>query len=318
MRLTSIDIGTNTILLLIADFDVAKNNIYPVIDIQRIPRLGKSVDENRNIHPESIVKAIHVLNKFKEISNRYGSKKIIATATSFIRDANNKKEFLDSVKDKTEIEIEILSGEDEARWTFWGGVFDKLKVQCSKFKVSLIDIGGGSTEISAADIKNDLPLAKQIQETTIRGKSIDIGSVRIKEKFFHNHPPTNNDIHKAEEFIQSQFDKSYKSYKSYNLTGVAGTITTLGAIKLKLPAFDHNKVDGIPLSLNEVKKMIHYFVNTPLHDLYSLGDYMEGRADIILSGTLILKCFMEKFGFEGLAVSTNGLRYGIFLREVLK
>src|SRR5437899_2208017 len=118
MRYSVIDIGTNTMLMLIAEFDSASNKIKRIIDIQRIPRLGKGVDSNRNILPQSINKAIEILNEYKKISGGYKSEKIFATATSFIRDAHNKNEFLRGVKDGTGIDIEILTGDYEAKWSF--------------------------------------------------------------------------------------------------------------------------------------------------------------------------------------------------------
>src|SRR5438093_12899952 len=110
---TVIDIGTNTILMLIAEFDRSTSQIKTVLDVIRLPRPGKGVDSSGNILPESFNKAVTVLNEYKSMSETYGSKEIIATATSFLRDARNKNEFISVIKDKTGIDIEILSGEEE-------------------------------------------------------------------------------------------------------------------------------------------------------------------------------------------------------------
>lgn len=108
MRKSIIDIGTNTMLLLIAEYDASTKAVKTILDIQRVPRLGKGVDGDRNILPESTEKAVEILNEYKSISNSYDSEKIFATATSFIRDSKNKNEFLRSIKQSTDIEIEIL------------------------------------------------------------------------------------------------------------------------------------------------------------------------------------------------------------------
>src|SRR5438552_11390461 len=113
MRKTIIDIGTNTILMLIAEFDSDTQEVKTILDLQRIPRLGENVDENRNLLPSSFEKAITILNEYKQISSEHNSESITVTATSFIRDSNNKFEFIEAIKEKTGIKIEILSGGDE-------------------------------------------------------------------------------------------------------------------------------------------------------------------------------------------------------------
>ena len=183
---STIDIGTNTILMLIADYDSASGKLKTILDIQRVPRLGKGVDENRNIMPESIQKAIDILDEYVIISTEHRSSEIIATATSFIRDSHNKNEFIQAIKLNTGINIEILSGNDEAKYTFIGGVYDKLG---GNPKLTTIDIGGGSTEITTGTIK-DLSLTN----IPITGKSMNIGSVRLNEKFLKDHPPAFEDI----------------------------------------------------------------------------------------------------------------------------
>lgn len=309
---STIDIGTNTILMLIADYDEQTGSIKTILDIQRVPRLGKGVDSNRNILPESIQKAIDILEEYIDISEDHDSDKITATATSFIRDSHNKEEFLNAIRLNTGIEIEILSGEDEAKWTYTGGVYDKLG---SNARLTTIDIGGGSTEIttSASPIStiNDL-LTQQIT-----GKSMNIGSVRINEKFLNAHPPAFDDIMNAEKFINEHLKEIDFEIAGTELIGVAGTVTTLGAIVLGLDKFEANKVDGLNITIAQIEDVLNKLIPMPIEELYGMGDYMTGRADIVIPGILILKCFMKKFGFGSVKVSTKGLRYGVFLRDVI-
>ena len=175
MRITSIDIGTNTMLMLIGDINEPSNKINTILDIQQIPRLGKGVDENRNISDESVEKAIEILKEYKQISKEHGSENIKATATSFLRDAINKHEFIEKVKNETGIAIEILSGDDEARWTFLGGAFEQLQTPKDDLQVCTIDIGGGSTEIVTA---KNFPVKLNREEVLnhpVKGKSVNIG-----------------------------------------------------------------------------------------------------------------------------------------------
>ncbi len=309
---STIDIGTNTILMLIAETDNA-GNVETLLDIQRVPRLGKGVDSNRNILAESINRAIIILMDYKKLSIEYSSSSITATATSFIRDANNKDEFIDAIKRKTSINIEILSGVDEAKWTLIGGVYDKLG--SGSAKLTTIDIGGGSTEITTAGNPGTITgLLKQ----KITGKSMDIGSVRLKEKFPGTSPSSLKNIADAESFINENLKEIDFDISGSELIGVAGTITTLGAIVLGLHKFIPERVDNLVITIKQIEDIFQRLVPMSIEKLYHMGDYMEGRADIIIPGILILKCFMKKFGFESVRVSTKGLRYGVFLREMSK
>ncbi len=309
---STIDIGTNTILMLIAEYDEQTGNIKTILDIQRVPRLGKGVDSNRNILPESIQKAIDILEEYNDISEDHDSDKITATATSFIRDSHNRDEFISAIKLNTGIEIEILSGSDEAKWTYAGGVYDKLG---SNSRLTTIDIGGGSTEITTS--ANPINTLNDLLAGQITGKSMNIGSVRLNEKYLNNHPPAFDDIMNAEKFINEHLKEIDFDIAGTELIGVAGTVTTLGAIVLGLDKFDANKVDGLNISITEIESVLNRLIPMPIEELYGMGDYMTGRADIVIPGILILKCFMRKFGFDNVKVSTKGLRYGVFLRDVI-
>ena len=219
---STIDIGTNTILMLIAEYDEQTGNIRTILDIQRVPRLGKGVDSNRNILPESIQKAIDILEEYNDISEDHDSDKITATATSFIRDSHNRDEFISAIKLNTGIEIEILSGSDEAKWTYAGGVYDKLG---SNSRLTTIDIGGGSTEITTS--ANPVNTLNDLLAGKITGKSMNIGSVRLNEKYLKNHPPAFDDIMNAEKFINEHLKEIDFDIAGTELIGVAGTVTTL-------------------------------------------------------------------------------------------
>ncbi len=309
---STIDIGTNTILMLIAEYDEQTGNIKTILDIQRVPRLGKGVDSNRNILPESIHKANDILEEYNDISEDHDSDKITATATSFIRDSHNRDEFIAAVKLNTGIKIEILSGDDEAKWTYAGGVYDKLG---SNLRLTTIDIGGGSTEITTS--ASPIGTISDLLNQRITGRSMNIGSVRLNEKYLNNHPPAFDDIMNAEKFINEHLKEIDFDIAGTELIGVAGTVTTLGAIVLGLDKFEANKVDGLNISIVEIESVLNRLIPMPIEELYGMGDYMTGRADIVIPGILILKCFMRKFGFDNVKVSTKGLRYGVFLRDVL-
>jgi len=316
MRKTVIDIGTNTMLMLIAEFSQSTQTVNTILDLQQIPRLGRDIHKNGYILPESVKKGIEILKNYKQTSQTHNSENITATATSFIRDASNKTEFISSVKEQSGIDIEILSGDGEAKWTFIGGNYDKLQVTGDKLQVCNIDIGGGSTEITTGNI-GDCKNLKELITLPVKKKSINIGAVRVKEKFFNSIPPEPNEIKPAEDFVYAALNEIDFDVKNSSLTGVAGTATTLAAIKLGLNKFVSEKVDKIILDISEIFNIFNKLQKYSLDELIAIGDYMPGRADILIPGILILNSFMKKFGFKKINISTKGLRYGIFLREVV-
>jgi exopolyphosphatase/guanosine-5'-triphosphate,3'-diphosphate pyrophosphatase len=316
MRVSVIDIGTNTMLMLIGDFDPPSSQILTHLDIQRIPRLGRGVDSNRNITDESVAKAVKILSEYKKLSEENLSNKITAVATSFLRDANNKYEFIEKIKKETGIDIEILSGEHEARWTFWGCAYDFLD-DTNGSTATVIDIGGGSTEITVTPALPVNITRETLNKQKIESVSLDIGSVRIKERFLNRQPSSKEELSEAEKFINDNLGEIKCDLSSAVLIGGAGTVTTLAAIHKNLTEYDKDIVDKFILRLDDIKKMLHSFCKSTLDELFKLGSYMEGRTDVIIPGTMTLIRFMEKFGFGEIHVSAKGLRYGIFLRETV-
>ncbi|MDP1678376.1 MAG: Ppx/GppA phosphatase family protein [Bacteroidota bacterium] len=302
MRIASIDIGTNTILLLIAD--VNKDGIVKVVhDEQVIARLGKGVDENRIISQETFLRAKGFLVHYKEVCAAFSVDHIAAVGTSALRDARNNYEFISFIKDSIGITIEIFSGDDEAKWTYIGGISDFIG-QSENF--SVIDIGGGSSEIISGN------------STQILSKvSLDIGSVRITERILKNSPPEISDLMKAHEFILSTIpSEQIKSIHSTFAIGVAGTLTTLAALHQQLPKYIPEKISGYVLSIDDIRSMFAVLKDKSLEQIVAFPQISSGRADIILAGIMILMGFMEKSGLKQITVSDRGLRFGIVLKEI--
>ncbi|RPI13805.1 MAG: hypothetical protein EHM58_17775 [Ignavibacteriae bacterium] len=323
MRISTIDIGTNTMLMLIADYDKMTSTILTVKDSQQIPRLGKGVDASKNISQESINKAIEILNEYKQVCTENDVQLMIPFATSFLRDANNKEEFIEKVKEQTDLTIEVLSGETEARWAFWGAVYELIQDENpdenvpkkTKHPIVTIDIGGGSTEITYSRSLPDNFNKQILMSQEIYGKSIDVGSVRIKERYMPTQPVFPDMIQDAEIFINKCFNEIKMDLANAELVGIAGTITTLGAISKGYDIFKSELINGLTLTLEEIDDIFDDLCDKENNAILKMGSYMEGRADIIVPGTLILRTFMKKYGFTKINVSTKGLRYGIFLRE---
>lgn len=304
MKIATIDIGTNTILLLIAE--VLPNGTFKILhDEQVIARLGKGVDANRSINQETFRRAESFLGDYKNTCANHGVDHIVAVGTSALRDASNKIEFLKHINSTCNLDIEILSGDEEALWTFQGGISEFREI-AEIF--SVIDIGGGSTEII---IGTSVKILSKI--------SLDIGSVRITERILKESPPEHSALIDAYQFIQSQIpDTTINGLRSTFSIGVAGTVTTLAALHQQLPTFIAEKISGYKLTFENVSSLFSSLKEKSIQQLLLYPQISTGRADIILTGILILMTVMEKSKMESITVSTRGLRYGILLREIEK
>jgi len=295
-RIATIDLGTNTCILLISEFRDKK--IVPVLDVQEMPRIGKDVDKSRTIAVDAFIKIKDIFLKFKELADENNVSEIYAYGTSALRDAINREEFIDYIKFETGIEISIISGKKEAELSFSGALLDFR----DKSKYVVLDIGGGSTEIS---FKKD---------RDIISKSIDIGSVRLKEKFFSGDYSKEN-LYKAEQYILNSFvSLAYLNFTELELVGVAGTVTVLSALNLGLTKFDAEKINNTILTIGQIEKTFEKLAELSNEEIEKLGDFMAGRSDIITAGVFILMQFMKSFKFEKVIVSTHGLRYGAALQ----
>ena len=302
MIIAAIDIGTNTILLLIAEIN--KDGIVKVLhDEQVIARLGKGVDANRIINQETFVRAKDFLIHYKDVCNSFSVEQIAAVGTSALRDAKNNFEFINYIKETTGIPIEIFSGDDEAQWTYRGGISDFIG---RAEQYSVVDIGGGSTEIISG---NSLAIQFKV--------SFDIGSVRITERILKNSPPEISALVEAHEFILSAMPvEQLHTMPSTFVIGVAGTLTTLAALHQQLPSYIPEKINGYVLSFDNICSMFALLKDKSVEQISTFPQISAGRADIILAGIMILMGCMEKSGLKEITVSDRGLRYGIVLKEI--
>lgn len=302
----AIDIGTNTVLLLVAEFK--DGVIKPLHEEHRVPRLGKGVDADKNINAAATQRVISALKEYKELlsTNFPNLESITVTATSAVRDAGNRKEFMQSVKEETGFDIRLLTGKEEAEWTSAGAlsVIEEISQH-----VMIIDIGGGSTEIAS------------LTELSITdAHSFDMGSVRFTERFLENDPPKEKQIKACRKEIQHLLSgRPFEIKNNTTLVGVAGTVTTLAGMSLGLKEYQPEKLNGNVLTLESIRSFIEKFAVTCSDDILKEHPvYLQGRADIFMAGMLILEGFMEHASFEELIVSTGGIRHGALLKAQKK
>ena len=291
-----IDIGTNSCRLMIAD---SKNNtVNPLIKKVEFTRLGEGVNKTKMLAPEAVNRTLKVLKEYKKISDSYNSEKILAFATSAVRDSSNREEFLELVKRECGIIINCISGIEEGKAAFVGGT---SFLDSHYSKVLLVDIGGGSTEFSYGAPKK---IPKHV-------KSFDLGAVRFKEMLeegttyqeLENH--INNELSKID-FITSDFE----------LLGVAASIT--GQIALYYdepydPAKSHNK----KLTLDMIRDNFHKLSKMSVEEIMKLPSINAKRADVITSGTFLLLKILEYFNKEYILTSEIDLLEGHFILNIL-
>jgi exopolyphosphatase/guanosine-5'-triphosphate,3'-diphosphate pyrophosphatase len=301
----SIDIGSNTVLLLIGEVHGSK--VIVIDEREKAPRLGKSVDTQKNLHPESMQRAKEAVATFKAIiDNEYPAvEHVTVTATSAVRDAQNRDAFIEQVKQETGYAVQVLSGEEEAKLMYRGA--NSVMDETSR-PVMVIDIGGGSTEAA-------MGTGDEITDHY----SFDMGSVRFTERYLKSDPPTESQLQECKEAIVHTIGiHPFKVKPSVTLIGIAGTVTSLTAIQRGITTYQPEKLKGCQLSLQEISSWISTFSNlTKARLLKQYPTILKGRAGVFLAGLLILEGFMKYYNIEDLVTSTGGVRHGALISELV-
>lgn len=302
MLRAGIDIGTNTILLLVAEVEGGK--ITRVVeDHVRVVRLGQAVDKNRAFHPEAMERARACFRDYAETLKKYPGIEIRAVATSGSRDARNSPGFFAEIEKAYGIPVRVISGEEEARMSFAGALSGESRPAA---RLAVIDIGGGSTEI----------VGQKEGSSDLFRFSFDMGCVRLNERFLPSDPPQASEIQKLREFVRAELAKEkaiLEGLRGKELVGVAGTATYLASSALGLAQFDVEKVHGAELTLDAVTALVARFSGMTAAERLGIGGMDKGRADVIVAGALILEETMRAAGFSRLTASVRGLRFGAVL-----
>ncbi|MEW6194771.1 MAG: hypothetical protein AB1521_06435 [Bacteroidota bacterium] len=304
MNLASIDIGSNTVLLLITEYD-SENHLHTILNEYRSPRISLGLTYNQNISDVKIIELLDVLTEYNQIIKKNNCRKILLVGTNALRVAKNSGSILDLVKSKLGYKIDIIDGKNEAHLSFLGTVYPYLPSTRSKI---VIDIGGGSTEIIYG---NNFDIQYM--------KSFEIGVVSLTEKFLVDTPPSSNKINKAILYTRAVFNEIVPKIDANSLCfAVAGTPTTLSCIKQNLKDYKEGLVDESSLTNNDIDNILEQLIKMrPQQILEKYGPVVKGREDVILAGTIILKIIMELLNCNKINVSTRGLRYGVIVDYII-
>jgi len=300
-RVATIDMGTNSTRLLVADVDGAGRDAKVVTLDRRtkITRLGQGVDRDRTLQPEAIERVLAALREYRTVLDDLGVELVRATATSAARDASNRDALFDPVEQLIGVRPELLAGEAEARLEFIGATANLT--QPSPYLV--LDVGGGSTEFI---VGTDEPEALL---------SIDVGCVRLTEQFLHSDPPTAEELSQAVSVVRDQLADVGRalpaSWNAPTLVGTAGTVWTLAAIELGVDTTRSDLIDHFVLTRAAAEDVFRTLATEPIDQRRHNPGLEPGRVDVIVGGAIVVVSVMRHWGYDSLLVSEADILDGL-------
>jgi len=301
-----LDIGTNSVLLLVADLSHEDHRLAILFDGSEITRLGQGIAQGQGLRAEAIERTIEALERYLTRCRDLQVDSVTAVGTAILREASNGREFLQAARDRCGLEVEIISGEEEARLAYMAVCLDEALGIPRDAKRIVMDVGGGSTELIFG------------REAIHFRTSLNIGAVRLTERFLVSDPPTSPEQASASCFVAEQLKGLPQWPQGSAFVGIGGTIVNLGAIHLGLPAHDPDRLHGLSLTREVIQEEIALFASLPLARRRQVPGLEPKRADVILGGTLIIAGAMDHFRQERIIVSCRGLRYGVLFDRFLR
>ncbi len=306
-RVAAIDCGTNSIRLLVADVTKRDDGTAWLRDVHRemkIVRLGQGVDATGRLHPDAIERTRLALLDYARTMQRKGVERARMVATSATRDASNRDEFFGMTEAILGAPAEVITGDEEARLSYLGAVAD-LDPEEGPFLVT--DLGGGSTEFvlgSGAEVE--------------AARSMDIGCVRLTERFIHSDPPKKDEIEQAEALAREVVKEAFSvvpAEKVKTWIGVAGTVTTLSALVQGLEVYNSDDIHLSRITLDNVREITDRILSMTHDERASLGPMHPGRVDVICGGAVVLRAIADELenraGIRTLVCSEHDILDGI-------
>lgn len=299
MRVAALDIGTNSVLLLIAE-QHHDGTVSAVQEHCTITRLGKGVDKTRTLHPAAVDRTLACLQQYASIIEALGVTDTIAVATSAVRDASGASSFLDAAQQILGVKPRVIDGTTEANLTFRGAVAGLGLTG----PVCVVDIGGGSTEIVEGDASKGIP-----QDAI----SLDVGAVRMTERHLRDEPVPPEQVDMVRADVRRSLGTRGNPPAGTRCVGIAGTITTLCAMELEMATYDGRRIHGCSLARTSVKRWIDRLAELTIDRRRELPGLEANRADVILAGAVIVDEVLGWAGAGEMVVSDGGVRWGLAL-----
>jgi exopolyphosphatase / guanosine-5'-triphosphate,3'-diphosphate pyrophosphatase len=301
-RVAAIDCGTNSIRLLIAEPDGSGG----LNDLERrleVVRLGQGVDASGEFHPDALHRTFTAVDEYAKLIKKADVpvEKVHFVATSATRDVQNRHSFFAGVRERLGVVPDVISGETEARLSFIGAL---SRVTPEGEPVLVMDIGGGSTELITGSANGDMNSAI----------SLDIGSVRVTERFLKRNPVADDDLERAIAYVDDLLADSGVDFATIGTwIGVAGTVTTLAAVYLELEHYDRERVHGAVIPLPALQDLLHRLAGLTVEQIRALPSMHPGRADVITGGALVGARVAACLSVPDLIVSESDILDGIAL-----
>lgn len=295
-RVAVIDIGTNTVILLVAAVS-ADGQIAALHDEARVVRLGEGIHDKPFFLPDAMDRCYAALADFKRKADVLGCERVIAVGTAGFRNAQNASEFITRVQDGLDMTIEVISGQREADLVFAAAKADFPSVS---LPLVVLDIGGGSSEFIVEEFGKP-----------VRSVSLPFGSVKLTEKFLKHDPPTQDELTALDDFLCRELAALGGPTRAASFIATAGTATTISALIQNLQSYEPQRVHGSILSCADILGLADALAMEPFVRRQSRPCLEPKRADVIVAGTRILLRACERFGVAACLVSDRGLRYGV-------
>ncbi|MER7763871.1 Ppx/GppA phosphatase family protein [Streptomyces sp. NPDC097619] len=306
-RVAAVDCGTNSIRLLVADCDPATGELVELDRRMTIVRLGQGVDRTGRLAPEALERTFAACREYAAVIKELGAERIRFVATSASRDAENRDEFVAGVLDILGVEPEVITGAQEAEFSFTGATRELTGAAHLERPFLVVDIGGGSTEFVVGD------------DRVRAARSVDIGCVRMTERHLVvdgvvTDPPSAEQLAAIRADIEAALDLAEETVplsEARTLVGLAGSVTTVAGIALDLPAYDTKAIHHTRVSYERVKAITERLVSSTHAERSAIGVMHPGRTDVIAAGTLVLLAIMERTGAREVVVSEHDILDGI-------
>lgn len=296
-RVAVIDVGSNGIKIFVGE-SADDGTVRTVLDTNNITRLGEGLDATGLISADVMQRNVDAVTEFAARARSLGAGTIVCVGTMALRNAGNSAEFADRVRRSCGIDVRIISGEEEARLSYLA-VLSGLRIENDE-ELVVFDTGGGSTEFIYG--RGPAP---------VRRFSVNTGAVRITENYLKSDPVTADEVAAAIDRIDGDFAGAGVDGHPQRLVGLGGAVTTMGAVKLRMPSYDPRIIQGSWLSKADVEAQIAEYSARTIARRRQLPGLQPGRADVILAGACIVKVITDRLGADGLTISHRGLRHGL-------
>jgi exopolyphosphatase/guanosine-5'-triphosphate,3'-diphosphate pyrophosphatase len=315
MRVAAIDIGTNTVLLLVAEADPKSDGALVAIEERAtITRLGQGVDKTRALAPDAIARTNACLTEYATAIRALGvdAARVGVVGTSAMRDAKGGEAVREHVRRELGVEARVISGDEEARLTFGGAVSG---LGLDEGPVAVFDIGGGSTEVVVGKVG-----AHGEAGAITYAHSFDVGSVRITERHIANDPPTAAEIDAITRELARVFaavpdaartSRDGAGAGARSPVGIAGTMTTLAAVAMRMDPYDGARVHGYVMTVDELRRVVADLAALPIDARRALPGMEPKRADVIVAGGLIALALADRLDAREVRISDRGVRWGL-------